>query len=132
MTGLLNRILNHLAKIAKYAVVETGTNYNWKYKKYADGTYTATYTLQHSSFNINQGPSAGEYYSGDIWVANRPSFAKTVSGAIATPFGGTMSSGPRVYRIVVDANNAVRCQFRAQASLSNVSVNVAYMIWGTW
>lgn len=129
MKGLIDKIIN-LLSIG--CVVEVGTANNWKYKKYSDGTYEGVYTLQHTGININQGPSAGEYYSADIWVAYRPVFAKTVDGVIATPFAGSMSSGPRVYRVLVDSNNVVRCALRAQTSLTNVSIQVAYKIWGTW
>ena len=129
MRGLIDRIFDLLST---GCVVEVGTANNWKYKKYSDGTYEGVYTLQHTGININQGPSNGEYYSADIWVAYKPVFSKTVDGVLGTPFAGSMSSGPRIYRIVVDSNDVVRCQFRAQASITNVNVQVAYKIWGTW
>jgi len=129
MTGLLDRIMNALAN---NCIVESGTNNLWKYKKYADGTYEATYTKQHTQFNVAAGPSTGEYYSGDLLIAARPSFAKTVDGALGTPFAGSMTSGPRVYRITVDSNNDVRVQFRTQSSVTNASTQVAYKMWGTW
>lgn len=74
--------------IVKY-VIETGTDNDWDYVKYNDGTYEAWYILHPSSATIAVTTSVGSVYRSAEQGMTMPSFSTAVTGVEAS--GGVTS-----------------------------------------
>lgn len=108
-------------------VVETGTNNNWQYRKWSDGTYEAWQYYQATGMTISTS-SGGTYYGGNKTLSF-PSFHTNWLQGYAT---NNPSQGSGIYVYQVSANNGFRIDYRAHASQTNASCGASLYLRGRW
>ena len=126
----LKAILEEMYPPSTVYIVETGTDNNWAYRKWSDGTYEAWQYYQATGLTMTTS-SMGTYYneSTGTKTLSFPSFHTNWLQGYATN-APTQSSGVYVYQ--VNANNGFYISFRAHASTSNGSCGCNLYLRGRW
>ena len=127
LKAILNEILPSCATLY---VVDSGTDNDWEYRKWSDGTYEAWRYYQATGLTMTTS-SAGTYYSESTGVKTLsfPSFHTNWLQGYAT-MAPSQGSGIIIYQ--VKADNGFKIIFRAHASTSNSSCGCNLYLRGRW
>lgn len=105
-------------------VTETGSDNNWSYVKYSDGTFEAW--RKYSGKASMTSSDAGTYYGDPIQIT-LPSFKKVITNCQGTA-GVSLNSGIILYRFEYDG----KLYFRSFISYASATVGAYLYIRGTY
>lgn len=112
-------------------VVAEGTDNNWEYRKWKNGTFEAWRSYDASGLVMGTS-SMGTYYNDTSGVKSfaLPSFYVTITKIFAKE-KPSLGSGVWIYVAVKDGDN-LKVTYRSHASINNGVCNGDFYIKGTW
>lgn len=117
----------------EFVAYTKGTDNNWTYKKYTDGTYEAWLRYNATGMALTSA-SSNTYYNATSGVKNvtLPSFNVGTDYYVTGQEQPSMSSSVYIYSIQTYSATQMQVSYRAHASTNNAQCNGMFHLFGKW